>query len=579
MLGHVDHGKTSLLDKIRSSSIASRESGKITQHIGASEIPSPIIKKICAPLLSKFHIKLVIPGLLFVDTPGHEAFTNLRRRGGSIADIAVLVIDITQGIQAQTREAIQILKEYKTPFVVAANKIDLLQGWNPQNTNSFLESIKSQSNKVEEELDQKIYKMVADLYAYGFSAERFDRISDPQKQINIVPVSAKTGEGIAELLTIMAGLAQRFLEQNLELHKSATGRSVVLEMREEKGIGKTIDAILYDGTIKQGDKIVFATLDGPKFSRVKILFRPLPLQEMMDKKKKFKEVEKVTAAAAIKIACENAEEALPGSPLLVVGNDEKQFYDEVEKDIAKVMFNSEQTGIIIKGDTIGSLEAVLKMSSSAHIPVRKAFVGAVSKQDVAEAASVEEKDPFLAVIFAFNVPPVAETIKEEAKKNKVKIIESSVIYKLFEDYEEWAKKKKELEKQKMLSNLTFPVEIEVIPNTCFRKNNPCIFGVRVVCGLLRKGISLMNEEGISIGVVKDIQINGESVAEVKKGGEAAISISGITFGKQVFENEHLYSDISREQTQLLLSKYNFALSEEEKELLKKIKKIKGYTIF
>jgi len=211
VLGHVDHGKTTLLDKIRGTAIAKKEAGGITQHIGATEIPLEVIKEICGPILDKLGGKLTIPGLLFIDTPGHEAFTNLRKRGGSIADLAVLVIDVNEGFRPQTIESLNILRSYKVPFVVAANKIDRIRGWNSREMRPISESIRKQKEWVVQELDKKIYELVGSLSRMGFSAERFDRIRDFTREVCIVPVSALTGEGIPELLAIISGLAQKYL--------------------------------------------------------------------------------------------------------------------------------------------------------------------------------------------------------------------------------------------------------------------------------------------------------------------------------------------------------------------------------
>ena len=141
VLGHVDSGKTSILDKIRGTGVQGREAGGITQAIGASIIPIETIKKICGKLLDSLNIKLTLPGLLFIDTPGHAAFVNLRKRGGNLADIAILVININEGLMPQTIESINILKQYKTPFIIAVNKIDLVNGWRSQKEKSLLKSI------------------------------------------------------------------------------------------------------------------------------------------------------------------------------------------------------------------------------------------------------------------------------------------------------------------------------------------------------------------------------------------------------------------------------------------------------
>src|SRR3989338_6661563 len=234
VMGHVDHGKTSLLDAIRKTNVAGKEAGAITQHIGASEVSLGSISGICSGLLARSGLRIAIPGLLFIDTPGHESFTHLRQRGGSIADIAVLVVDVMQGFQPQTVESIKILREFKTPFVVAANKVDLISGWKRREAGcGILESIGSQRPDVQTRFDEQLYGIVGKLHGLGIGSERFDRVSDFTKQVAIIPVSAKTGEGIPELLLSIAGLSQRFLESELKTEVSGPGQGSVLEVKEE----------------------------------------------------------------------------------------------------------------------------------------------------------------------------------------------------------------------------------------------------------------------------------------------------------------------------------------------------------
>ena len=271
VMGHVDHGKTSILDKIKNTTITATEAGGITQHIGASEVPLSTIGKISGELLKKFNINITIPGLLFIDTPGHEAFTNLRRRGGSVADLAILVVDISKSFEPQTYEALDILKEYKTPFIVAANKVDLVNGWRPQETYSFGESLSKQSRNASDDLEAKLYGLVGKLSEHGFNAERFDRVKDFRKEIVIVPVSAKTGEGIAELLVYATGLSQRFLEMKLNIEADGPGIGSIIERREDKGLGTTISVILYNGSLKVNDNVAFTTPTGIKTAKIKAL--------------------------------------------------------------------------------------------------------------------------------------------------------------------------------------------------------------------------------------------------------------------------------------------------------------------
>jgi translation initiation factor 5B len=275
VMGHVDHGKTTLLDKIRGTAVAKGEAGLITQHIGATEVPLRVVQDFCN---SRFGAEFQVPGLLFIDTPGHHAFTSMRSRGGSLADLAVLIVDINEGFQPQTIESLTILKRFKTPFVVAANKIDRIGGWLPVPNAPFAKSLKAQSNRVVEELDTRLYELVGELYKYGFDGDRYDRISDFTRTIGIVPISAVTGEGVPDLLMILVGLAQKFLKENLKLTATGPGVGTILEVKEERGLGTTLDVILYNGEFKSGDTVIVGTAHEPVITKIRALLKPKPLE-------------------------------------------------------------------------------------------------------------------------------------------------------------------------------------------------------------------------------------------------------------------------------------------------------------
>ncbi|MDD4126950.1 MAG: translation initiation factor IF-2, partial [Methanomicrobium sp.] len=259
VLGHVDHGKTSLLDKIRGSSVVNAEEGAITQHIGATIVPLEAIEEMSG---TKGKMNFDVPGLLFIDTPGHHAFTTLRSRGGALADMAILVVDINEGFQPQTIEALHILRNFKTPFVVAATKIDRIHGWRKTPNAPFMTCYNAQNERVQMILETKTYELVGKLSEEGFNCERYDRIKDFQKNIAIVPISGITGEGLPDLLMVMVGLAQRYMTENLKLTVEGPGVGTVLEVKEERGLGTTLDVILFDGTLNVGDEIVVGGNEG-----------------------------------------------------------------------------------------------------------------------------------------------------------------------------------------------------------------------------------------------------------------------------------------------------------------------------
>ncbi len=567
VLGHVDHGKTFLLDRIRGTSIAAKEAGAITQHVGASFIPTDVIKQKCGELLEKYKFELKIPGLLFIDTPGHEAFTNLRKRGGSTADLAVLVIDITQGVQPQTKEAIEILKLNKVPFIVAANKIDLINGWISNEEEMFLKTFKKQREQVKQLLDEGIYKLMGQLSEFGFDSDRFDRVSDLTKQVLIIPVSAKTGEGIPELLLFLAGLSQKFMKNKLEIDEEKPAKGGVLEVKEVQGLGMTIDAIIYDGCLKKDDKIAVGGKNGVIITKIRALLVPQPLEEIRDPRKKFKTVDKVYAAAGVKIAAPGLEEALAGSPLRVIKGNEEEVKKEIESELRELRIEKQIDGVIIKADALGSLEAIVMLLENKGVPVKKADVGAVSKKDVIEAESVRKRNRYLGVIFAFNTN-VMEEAREEARKTEVKIFESKVIYQLEEDYEKWRKEEEEREKEEELQKYIFPAKIKILPGFVFRASKPAVVGVEVIDGVIKSSYPLMNDRGKVIGTIQSIQEKNQSITKAEKGMKVAVSIQGAVVGRNINEGDILYTAIPKDQVYEMLSKFKKYL-----ELIKEIKNI------
>ncbi|MEM3791375.1 MAG: translation initiation factor IF-2 [Candidatus Micrarchaeaceae archaeon] len=569
VMGHVDHGKTSLLDRIRNTAIASKEAGGITQHIGASEVPRDVILSICEKLIKKFNIELKIPGLLFVDTPGHEAFTSIRKRGGSVADLAILVVDVSKGFEAQTYEAVEILKSYKTPFVVAANKIDLITGWRSEKTYCFSDAFEAQRSDIKKEVDEAVYSIVAKLSEVGFNSERFDRVTDFSKEVLIIPVSAKTGEGIAELLLYSAGLSERFLGARLNIKEDAYGRGSIIEKKEERGLGSTVDIILYEGTLAKDEFVAFASQGGVRVAKIRSILRPKPLQELRESESKFYYVDKVSAAAGVRLSGSGFDEAMPGSPIL--STKIKDYEKEIKAEIEEV-FKTEKIGVVLKADTMGSIEALSKLLAKEGVKISKKEIGNVAKRDVLDAYSMRAFDRSSSVVLAFNVK-VEKEAEEEAYKTGTSIILDNVIYRLIDSYKEWMEKDKEKEKEEVLSSYVLPGKAYLLPNSRFRVSNPAIFGVRIEAGRLRPGYALINQKGEPIGRLKEIQENGKALREAKAGEEVAISVDDAVYGRNIKEGEYIYTLIKENEARNLLSKLSKFLSEEDKKLIEEIMRI------
>ncbi len=566
VLGHVDHGKTTLLDFIRGSAIASKEAGGITQHIGATEIPMEIIENICGDFLNKLSIKDTLPGLFFIDTPGHEAFTTLRKRGGALADLAILIVDMKEGFKPQTYEALNILKMYKTPFIVAANKIDRTYGWQVHEGASFMETFSKQSSNIQQTLETNLYELVGILHNEGFESERFDRVTDFASQVSIIPISAKTGEGIPELLTMLMGLAQQYLQEQLQIETDAPAKGTILEVKEEVGLGLTIDAVIYDGIIKKNDNIALMVTDDVITTKIRSLLKPLPLEEIREAKKRFQKVDEVVAAAGIKIVAPNIENVVAGSPLRVSRGDLDNVRQEMLSEIDDIKIDTEETGVLVKADTLGSLEALVNLLKDIDIPIRIADIGDVSRRDVVDADIVQKEDVLHGVIIAFNVK-ILPSAAAEIKNSDVKVFAGNVIYQITEDYQAWIKSIEEKRKKEWLDAIIKPAKIRIIPKLVFRQSKPAIAGIEVLSGTVKQGATLIREDGGIVGKVESMQDKGDNKKSTPRGQKVAMAIKNAIHGKDFEEGDVLYVDIPEKHFRILETELNDKLSEDEYETL------------
>jgi translation initiation factor 5B len=551
---------------IRGTEVVSREAGGITQHIGATDVPIETIYKLCGPLIGDH--KFSVPGLLFIDTPGHYSFVTLRTRGGALADLAVLVIDINEGMKPQTIESINILKKFRTPFLIAANKIDLIPGWRHEEWKTFGEAVAAQDPRVAAELEEKIYNLSGKIFdKCGLSADRFDKITDFTKTVAMVPISGKYGEGLPDLLLMLVGLAQRFLGEDLRTEEGP-GEGTVLEVKEERGIGTAIDSIIYRGTIKVGDQIVVSSVkDEPIVAKIKGLQRPRPLDEIRDPTQRFERAKEVSAAAGIRIIAQGLETAMAGGSIRVVKGNLEELKDEIRKE-SQIKVELAAEGIIVRGDAIGSLEAFAFEAKQDDLPIRKIDIGNVTRKDVVEASHFA--DPLHRAIFAFNVD-INEDAKSEALSSGIKIFENDVMYRLLEDYRTWCKERtKEVEVEQRLE-IVFPGKMVIMRDHIFRVSKPAIVGVRVLAGRIRPGQGLVRQDGKEVGRIKSIRSGEESLKEAIAGAEVAISIDDAIVGRQIDVEDILLVDIPESHAHELA---NYALKQDEIEVLEQLAVIK-----
>jgi len=549
VLGHVDHGKTSLLDKIRGSAVIEGESGAITQHIGATAVPLDVISEIAGELVDPADFDL--PGLLFIDTPGHHSFTTLRSRGGALADIAILVVDVNDGFQPQTLEALDILKRSETPFIVAANKVDTVPGWNPTEDAPIRGTYEGQSDRVRSDLDESLYEIIGNLSDEGFSADMYWRVQNFQNNVGVVPVSAMTGEGVPDLLTVMMGLSQRYMKEAMEIDVEGPGVGTVLEVKEEKGFGTTVDVVLYDGTVSEDDTIVVGGENQPIVTEVRALLKPRPLAEIRTESR-FENVDSISAAAGVKIAAPDLGEAMAGAPVRVVRDRPvDEVIDEVQAELSDIAVTTEEDGVVIKADTLGSLEAMANALEEAEVPIVRAEVGDVAPRDVSVADTAE--DDKHRTILGFNVD-VLDDAEEQVDRDDVHLFTSDVIYQLIEEYEAYVEEVEQAQQETVLENITRPARFRILPDHTFRQNDPAVVGVEVLAGTVKNNARVVLFEGNEperVGQIKGIQEQGDDVDQARRGDRVSVAIDGPTVGRGIEEGDELWTELPEKHAKIL----------------------------
>jgi translation initiation factor 5B len=565
VLGHVDHGKTSLLDTIRGSAVSEGEAGAITQHIGATAVPLDTISGIAGSLVDPDDFDL--PGLLFIDTPGHHSFSTLRSRGGALADIAILVVDVNDGFQPQTKEAIDILKRTGTPFVVAANKIDTTPGWNPQDGEPIQVSYESQSDRARSRLDENLYEIIGQLSDSGFSADLYWRVQDFQGNIGVVPVSAMTGEGVPDLLTVLMGLSQRYMKDQMAIDVDGPGAGTVLEVKEEKGFGTTLDAVMYDGTIREGDEVVVGGTGDPIVTEVRALLQPKPLAEIRTEKR-FERVDAVAAAAGVKIAAPDLAEAMAGAPVRVVRDrDRTAVVADVESELAEIEVETEENGVVVKADTLGSLEAIANALVDAEVPILRAEVGDVAPRDVAVASTAETAEH--RVILGFNVDVLANADRE-LEEGDVRLFHDDVIYQLIEDYEAFVEERQRAQQETVLDKIVRPARFRILDDHVFRQSDPAVVGVEVLSGTLQNNSYVGGFDGNEfdrVGQLSGIQKQGDDVDEARAGERVSVAIDGPTVGRGIDEGDELWVDVPEKHAKILEQELTDEITADELEAL------------
>ncbi|KAM9982663.1 hypothetical protein ACTFIZ_007178 [Dictyostelium cf. discoideum] len=577
ILGHVDTGKTSLLDKIRNTNVQGGEARGITQQIGASFIPVDAIKEQTKSFAEKIKMDFKLPGLLLIDTPGHESFNNLRSRGSGLCDLAILVIDIMHGLQAQTLESINLLRMRKTPFLVALNKVDRIYEWKPCVNTDFKEAYKIQSKSAAQEFDYKVKDIIAALAGQELNAELYWRNKDHRKYVSLVPTSANTGEGISDLMLVVIQLMQKLMLDKVEFTNQL--QCTLLEVKVIEGFGTTIDVVLVNGTLNEGDKIVVSGFNGPIETTIRSLLTPPPLRESRVKSQ-FINHKSIRAAMGIKIVAPGLEKAVPGTSLHVVGpnDDIERIRAEAKREVDSVLNDVETSGIgvSVQASTLGSLEAFLNFLKKIKIPVANVAIGPVHKKHVMNASIMLDKDPKYAILLAFDVK-IEESAIQAANEMKVQILSDETIYLFEEKLKKHFGAIKEKLRAETAGICVWPCILEV--TNVFRNSNPILVGVRVKEGTLRIGTPICVPESncADVGKVIGIKLNEKDVTLAKKDDVVSVAIDDTNTKTTIYrhfdDKKQWMSKITRESLDALKEGWSEDLTKQDIQLLKFMKTV------
>jgi translation initiation factor 5B len=585
ILGHVDTGKTKLLDKIRQTNVQEGEAGGITQQIGATYFPIEAIKQKTSFLNKDGSFEYKVPGLLIIDTPGHESFTNLRSRGSSLCNIAILVVDIMHGLEPQTIESLGLLRQRKSPFIVALNKVDRLYGWKSYPDMSFEEMLKLQPEATRAEFEDRLQKTILAFSEQGLNSQVSFRNDDMRKTVSLVPTSAITGDGVGDMIMLLISLTQKMMHESL-MYLSRL-ECTVLEVKVIEGLGTTIDVILSNGILREGDKIAVCGLNGPIVTQIRALLTPQPLRELRIKSQ-YVHNKQVKAAQGVKICATDLEKAIAGSHLMVIkpGDDEEVIKEEVMGDLKSMLDSVDKSGhgVCVQSSTLGSLEALLSFLKDMKIPVSGINIGPIHKKDIVRASVMLESAKEFACILAFDVK-IDKECQDLADELDVKIFKADIIYHLFDQFTAYMTALTDQKRKDMAPQAVFPCILKIVPGCVFNKRDPIIMGVDVVEGILRIGtpICVVQQPGnvvCSLGRVSSIELNHRQMEQVKRGGPSvAIKIEHASyeparlFGRHFIESDLLYSKISRQSIDVLKENFRNDLSKEDWALVVKLKKV------
>lgn len=589
IMGHVDTGKTKLLDNIRRTNVQEGEAGGITQQIGATYFEPKTLLTRCEKLNKTEKLDLTLPGILVIDTPGHESFTNLRSRGSNLCDLAILVVDLMHGLEQQTIESLKMLRSKGTPFVVALNKVDRCYNWKTCANDPIRSALEVQEEGTIQEFRARAEEAKVQLAEQGVNSNIYWEMGEDDWQtsdfVPLVPTSAISGEGVQDILLLLCRMAQEKLWR--QIMWCGNLQCTVLEVKAIEGLGMTIDVIVVNGTIREGDKVVLCTMDGPVVSEIRGLLTPPPSREMRVKSEYIHHKE-IKGALGVKLIGNGFEKVMAGTPVMVVGPDdeEEDIKAEVMQDLKSLTdsLSVDKRGVMVQASTLGALEALLqflRVETKPPIPVSSVGIGTVFKKDVTKISIMKEKAGFeeYATILAFDVN-VDKDARAAAEEAGVKIFTADIIYHLFDHFTRYMEEIAEKRKQEAQDVAVFPSIVKILPQHIFNQKDPIILGMEVFDGILKVGTPLCVPAlgGIHVGKVVSIEMNGKEQQTARKGTSVAVKIVNesnptITYGRQFDSTNMLYSTLTRSSIDALKANFKDTLEKEDWKLVIKLKKV------
>ncbi|VBB18450.1 PHD finger-like domain-containing protein 5A [Yasminevirus sp. GU-2018] len=575
VLGHVDVGKTKLLDLMRNTT--TDEASGITQQIGTTLYSRERLEKLVGDNL---RTKINLDSLLMIDTPGHECFDTIRYVALMVTDVVILMVDMIKGLEKQTIHIISLLQKHNVPYIICLNKMDRIYGWakpSPKDALNMANVIKRMTKtKIKDRFDDYVRKVQLKLYDYEVNSELYYQNRSPQDTVNIVPISAETGEGVPDLVMLISAMAEkRYLSDKLIDSNLTYG--YILDTHYDKSHGKYLVALHRNGTLLRGDVVL---IGGREF-RVKHILTNSDNREIKDDHK-FGRVESVNRSIGLGLLLEpedtntnNIDDIEPASMYI-----SKTSFDtvlsvldlttlarastsreEYEQRWGSYLCPSDEPGAQVVAPSYVMMDGLLhmltfdasdstmeqnhKLKSQKQNKQEKTQLGQKHSIERYKVGKIDKKDIMMAskwidrardqvskleagrysLILSYDpsLESLPKEVLETAKSFNVVILHSNVVYKLIELYNEHLEEiDRKIERLSKRASAT----IKVIPKYVFRTSNPMLFGVTVTNGSLKVGQQIFTDEDLSvrIGKIESMQKNKTEVTFADTNDEVCIKV-------------------------------------------------------